>query len=350
MTQRVGRLIRLPRQDAELGSLDLFARLDRGGAESIRDPRRIEEVLETIRGGLNTSLENPARLHGWRVQSMFEGLLAALGDAVLVKVEDSGDCYFRDDAPIAVPDLRVVSSTGEHLLIEVKNHRPDPRTPFRANSAYLERLLRYGKLTGGRPKIAVYWSRINVWTLTDVSGIPRDKAKAVLPIEAAAKSNEMSILGDRMIGIRPPLEFVIEAASPATIADDGMAPFQIGRVKLLNGGRVIRRKKEQRLAWYILLNGPWPQETPADVRDGQLHGMSIRAQPEEGMSKHGFALVGWLSELYSTSYRHRTSGEEGLNRLRAVVRPEELRQLLPVDYKGVDLPVWIFNVQASKQA
>lgn len=63
-------LEKLKRERRELGSLALFVDLDepeRGS--SLQDARRRRHVLAEIGRGLDESLANAARLHGWRVQA-----------------------------------------------------------------------------------------------------------------------------------------------------------------------------------------------------------------------------------------------------------------------------------------
>ena len=117
---------RIKRQPAELGSLELFAQLDDPSAGgSVRDHHRLRAVLDQLSAGLSSSLASEARLHGWRVQAMFEAMLLGLGHVRLLTTEDSGECYYDDaEGGVKPPDFRLVTTDGEHLLIEVKNVAP----------------------------------------------------------------------------------------------------------------------------------------------------------------------------------------------------------------------------------
>lgn len=109
---------------AELEVIDLFARLDSRTSDEISlvaDPTRREEVQARIDAAIDDSLENPSRLHGWRVQGMFEAIIVALGTVRLIKQEDSGG-FFYDDlrGVVKPPDFRIVAEDGQTLFVEVK--------------------------------------------------------------------------------------------------------------------------------------------------------------------------------------------------------------------------------------
>jgi hypothetical protein len=58
-------------------------------------------------------------LHGQRAEAMFEAMLASLGDFRLAKPEDNGRIVSNE--PFRVPDFRIVLTSGEQWLVEVKN-------------------------------------------------------------------------------------------------------------------------------------------------------------------------------------------------------------------------------------
>jgi hypothetical protein len=90
-------LHKLERQPALLESLQLFSQLDTESTDlAIQAVSRRQAVLEQIRHGWDKSLVDEARLHGWRVQSLFEAMIVGLGSVQLIKTEDAGDCYFDD--------------------------------------------------------------------------------------------------------------------------------------------------------------------------------------------------------------------------------------------------------------
>ena len=69
---------------------------------------------------------------------------------------------------MVLPDFRVVTRGGEHLLIEVKNvgGRFRPR-PQKLRAATVRAQQHYAQLTGARLLHAHYWAGNNHWSLVD---------------------------------------------------------------------------------------------------------------------------------------------------------------------------------------
>src|SRR5260370_39919998 len=96
---------------------------------------------------------------------MFEGMVAHLGSAKLIKQEDAGECYY-DGNDISLPDFRVVTQSNETMLIETKSHfHRDPLKRYRIRRDDLERLKRYAASSATPLRLAVYWAQGNRWTL-----------------------------------------------------------------------------------------------------------------------------------------------------------------------------------------
>lgn len=102
-----------------LEALNLFSRLDSpatGANTTVRDLARRERVREMINTGLDQSLDNKGRLHGWRVQGLFEAMIVCLGGIRLIKEEDSGSYYFDDaNGNVKPPDFRIVRTTAANF-------------------------------------------------------------------------------------------------------------------------------------------------------------------------------------------------------------------------------------------
>jgi hypothetical protein len=61
----------------------------------------------------------------------------------------------------------------------------------------------------------------------------------------------------------------------------------------------------------------------------------------EQESQQGFEIVGSLSSMFSTFYRHATAKDgNGVAQIHAKSEPGALGQLIPGDYKGNALPLW----------
>ncbi len=219
---------------------------------------------------LGEALETTPPLHGQRVEAMFGYVAGALGNCVLVKLEDAGDAFNEGDS-IIVPDYRVILQTGEEFLVEVKNcHEEYPSAPIdKFKAPYAAKLSRYGELCRKPIFAAIYWSRWNIWTL-----LPLDRlyGQPITLIEAM-KANQMAMLGDMQIGTRYPLvmRFVADTSRPRKVSDDGFVDFTIGLVEVFCAGVPVTDKAEKNLALYFMLFSKWEEVEPtAKIEDGEL--------------------------------------------------------------------------------
>ncbi len=341
-----------------IGSLALFADLDDFRSEwTLQDVRRQKAFLDRISCGLSESLSRESTLHGWRAQKLFEAVVVELGHVQLIKFEDIGSCWARDDAPVKRPDFEVVTASGELLMVEVKNVGPD-RTADSCAQGELEDLGRFATLVGARLLFAHYWTAVNVWTLVDESVLSRDGRRCELLLETAMPANEMSFLGDRMLATTSPLtlRLLADKGQPRSLRPtaagtrDGV--FTIGDVQLLVGGRRIADEHERRLAFFLMFYGGWELEEPANLdAAGDIESVDWRfSAVEDGRSPDEPRLVGALSSLYSTAFNLATLKDGHVVRLRHEPAPGALSELVPDDYwSGTDrvLPLWQFEVRPS---
>ncbi|MDP9475597.1 MAG: hypothetical protein M3R38_07880 [Actinomycetota bacterium] len=290
-----------------------------------------------------------SRLHGWRIQALFEAVAASLGRVRLLKTEDAGDVYYAG-ASIKPPDFRVVTSDGEQVLIEVKSFHPKrPDDPFTMRRKDVDELVGYAALTGvATVKVAVYWSAWNLWTLTDVSALGAHEPRRVgIALPDAMKANEMVIVGDRLIGTEWPLALTLYAdtSKPRGVDAEGEAVFTIGAAKYSVAGRTITRGEEQQIAHRLMLYGRWTEETPVEMADGDIVSVSFSFAPEQPPPQPP-ALHGALSSIYSSMFNHATLDDEGeITELRMDVDPGALGSLIPDDYEGETLRIWRFQLR-----
>lgn len=332
---------------------------------TMQDARRSRAVLQRMASGLDESLASEGRLHGWRVQNLFEALLVCLGSIRLIVTEDAGS-YFFDDAggPVKPPDFRVVRADGEHLLVEVKNVSPGIHDKVRVNEKDLDQERRYAELTGARLVLAHYWSGLNQWTVVDASVLVRRDGRLELPLVDALKANELGLLGDAMIGTRPPLTFdlIADPGKPQQRreSDDNTQEigFTIGGVEFTCAGRTLADRLEQRIAWFLMLYGRWgSEEVPHLTSAGELERISYVSGPpaeDDSAEQQGFAFVGSLSSMYSTLFNSLTMTDDGgFRRPRLEPDPGVLAALVPADYwsrSSRDLPIWKITQHPASDA
>jgi hypothetical protein len=187
---------------------------------------------------------NPIILHGRRVEEMFGYVAASLGGCAAIKREDVGELYV-EDINIHIPDYRIITGGRYEFFAEVKNfHKETAPSVFK--ESYINSLKRYATLFKRDLKVALYWSRWNLWMLLSIDKVPFDGRRYSMSMEEGMKMNEMAILGDRMIGTTPTLVFKLhtDPSKPRRVGSDGRVKFTIGSVDLYCGGKRIEDRLE----------------------------------------------------------------------------------------------------------
>jgi hypothetical protein len=354
-------LRKLGRQHAQLGSLELFAQLSSlGDTESaFRDSANVQDFLDNVRAGLEKSLGNSARLHGWRVQAMFEAMIVALGSVQLIKTEDTGDCYFDDDhGPVKVPDYRLIRADGEHLLVEVKNVAPGRETKLQGiRRSDMEGMRRYARLTGARLVVAHFWAAFRMWTVVDASCFRQQGNSKSLTVATALKANELEPLGDLMIATRPPLTISFPAQQPKGRNQRKgeqlkELDFKTGGIELSCPGGMLTDDVERRIAQFIMQFGGWALHRDTSISaDGSLARLNFTFEPESPTPEQELQIVGQLSSMYSALWiAATTSGRGEITKLRHEPDPGSLANLIPRNYwedKNRKLPLWEFHIHPT---
>jgi hypothetical protein len=327
--------------------LDEFARSE---GLSIKDEITQNQFIRRITDKVQKHRKNPSLLHGFRVESMFAHVAAALGECKIIDEEDSG-IFFSIDEEICRPDFRIITRSGDQYFIEVKNFHPtDPLKPFRIKGDYLSKLRAFARSFAVPLRIAIYWSPWNMWSLVDVDRLDRISSDFQISLPEAMKRNEMSLLGDRMVATVPPLSLRLYADSqkPRSLGKDGNVAFTIGRVVMCVAGKEITDQTESRLAWFFMLYGKWDEVNQlAKVVDGLLNYFEMTVAPMEFNHKQGFAILGSLSDMISKHYNQLTAEDGEIRRLIPQQQPDQLGILIPHDYKGRVLKLWRFTLQPN---
>ena len=121
---------RINRDPERFEVINLFEAMARKGGLKLNDPSSHQSFVDRISDSLNSSKNNPIIIHGRRVESMFEHLVAGLGKTILIKREDAGEVCSADP-DVQPPDFRLVLDGGIDLFVEVKNcHKADPNHKF----------------------------------------------------------------------------------------------------------------------------------------------------------------------------------------------------------------------------
>lgn len=329
-----------------LRMLDNFAKAE---GLSIKDETASVKFIDRLSVAVREQRSDPIHIHGFRIESMFAHVVAALGGSQIITEEDSG-AIFSSDEDVRRPDFRIVTNEGEQLLVEVKNFRQkDPMDPFILKSKYLLGLRKYANVFKVSLKLAIYWSLWRMWTLVDAKHFTKNHNYSIT-LPEALKRSEMNILGDHMVATVPPLSLRLYADpnKPRRVEEDGQVHFTIGRAALLTNGKEISDDFERKLAWFFMLHGKWNEvDQPAEIVDGLLEYTEFRVSPEQYDKSQEFAILGFLSELISSNYNFLTSSKGEIMQLEPKQQPDDLCVLIPKDYKGKVLRLWRFHVQPN---
>jgi hypothetical protein len=322
--------------------LQMFAAHITAHGATLQDPAARGEFVASLGEPLTRAVADSTLLRGLRAEALFAALAVSLGRIELLKEEDAGQAWARRRG-LKIPDYCIVLPDGTRFLAEVKHfhQKAAPTKAFGLSRSYLTALRTYGELAGCPVKLAVYWSRWNLWTLVPLSACQQEGRPPSLSMIRAFKVNEMGILGDLHIGTRFPLRFrvVADPARERAVGDDGKVAFTIGDVELYCADRRLTGKRERNIAMWLLLYGEWQEEATAEISGGELAGVDIIRMPPEDHGQ-GFEFIGTLSSLFSSMYLSSTSDDDRVTRLGIKVAGGSLGALIPDDYHSDALPLW----------
>jgi hypothetical protein len=270
----------------------------------------------------------------------------------MIKDEDSGEFYIEQDAPLALPDFRVVTRGGEQLLIEVKNvgGRFHPR-PQKLRAATVRAQQNYAQLTGARLLYAHYWAGNNHWSLVDSQVLWPDGEHLVLDQSTAMRANELGLLGDRVIVTDATLTLSLSSAALTSDLPGGAdplfadlpLPFELGAAEFMCNGKLLVSTDERRVAAFLFLygGGAGAIELEVDEQDTPLRLNMTWSSPAGPASPN---VGSFLSSMFSSRYIAQTKRADGtVDRMRYRADPE-LARLIPTNYTEIPgrvMPLWV---------
>lgn len=324
--------------------LSEFAKFGLRQKISLRESTTAAAFVEHVGLSVERALADPILMQGQRVEAMFEALVISLGDFRLLKAEDSGRLVPAEN--FRAPDFRVVLNDGAHWLIEVKNvYEPDPLNQRRKlfSKPYYDTLAAYATATGAKLKVAIFWARWQLWTLVSADVLVDDDGLEI-DMSTAMRLNELSRLGDRMIGTKMPLclRLTMDPTRTSSIALDGTVQATIGRAQLFCAGTEVCDTVEQEIAWVFMQHGEWRESDEAILDGDQLVALEFRWEPEE-RSDDGFDMIGTLSRMFARYYAEHTVAEDAIIQLRAPSRPNWFAPLVKPEHVSQALPLWRFS-------
>ena len=232
--------------------------------------------------------------------------------------------------------------------MEVKNyHKVDPGSELCLETQYIEKIEKYSKLVSCETKIAIYWSRWKLWSLLSLDWVKEQDGEVSLL--QSAKANEMSILGDMMVGTIPPLSIrlMTDPDKPRAVDKDGEVEFTIGDVSILCNGSHLTDSKEKKIAIFLIQFGGWPVSDPQPVIDDEeLIYLEMTCEPPE-YADQPFQTVGWMSSMISRQYDSLTTVAGNVEKISPDVKPGNLGVSIPQTHESKNLPLWRFYQQLA---
>lgn len=318
--------------------------------------------MAQFEAGLRDSLESPSRIRGWVSDQLFGLIAADLGGCRLVKQEDAGVLFYEDE--VKLPDWRLTLLSDENILVEVKAEDDNHPRVSKLRLAEVARLKSYAELNDCALYIAVHWVAMSTWTLVPIEDYVRVGDHFEIDLEIAFKRNHMcSLLNDRMLGLKPPLEFrltmkEVPDEDGATEVqgepeEDGTRKLSLVTtgVRMFAGDEEMVDESETALIWFLIQHARWPCEEKMDEYGDGAWEMVFTMAPDESHAEQGFNIIGGLSELYTRMfYSGTTSLENETTKLSIDIEPGTLPRLVPTDLKSDRLPLWHLHINPSASA
>lgn len=340
---------RLTKDAEKFDVMDLFTSMASEYGYKLDDSASQGDFIERIQNSFEKRRNNDITVYGKRAESLFAYVVGALGKSVLLKQEDSGALYSTDDELIR-PDYRLILKNGKQILVEVKNfHNRDPSAQFTIKRHYFKKLKSYSDICGNDLMFAIYFSAWNHWALVAIDAFDENDNSYGIDFTAAMAKSEMSILGDQMIGTAPDLELHLLANEDeaSTLDEKGQALFTTRKIKIFCAGNEIQDSLEQKIAFYLMRFGDWiGKDVEALFSNGKLLGMKFVFTPEDE-NEENFSFIGRLSSMVTNMFKEHTVKDGKVIAVSIPQEPEKFKVFIPDDYKGKDLPLWRFTMQAN---
>lgn len=346
---------KIKRNPEKFESINLFASMAQQNNYKIGDNGSIENFALRVGKSVKENMTD-IMVHGNRTESMFSYMVSSLGEILIIKKEDAGDAFVVNEN-INIPDYRIVTKEKYQFLVEVKSYNSlNFNSQYKMKKKYRDSLLEYGRVMSIDVKIAIYWTKFRTWTLVTFDDFFEEDKNIIISFPQAFSKNNMIILGDKMIGTKPNLVLKLWTDLTLTkkVNEKGTYQIVIKSVELLCNDKVLVDKLEQNIAFYLMQYGDWISEEPrALIEDEQLkcieHICHPREEKLEDYEKNGFVMIGTLSQMATAYYTSLTAPEGQVERIYPESDTVNLGLTIPENYKGKELPLWIFSVLPNNE-
>lgn len=326
--------------------VSLYAAMAPQEGLDLRDDGVVGEFSEIVGAAFGNSRAVDTVVYGQRTEAMFAFVVGGLGKASLIKKEDQGEAYTNAD--LRIPDYRLILNNGTRLLVEVKNvHAVGKERRLKLKRDYVAGLARYAELDKSELRFAVYYSRWAHWVLLPTDAFEDyDESTVAIDLMRAFARSEMSRLGDLMVGTTPDLVVLLEAdRDKSEILSGKRVRFYPKQLRFFCNDQEITRPDERRLAYYFTRYGRWVVKSEALIlEDETILGVKVKFSPEDPPEGQAFSMLGAISTMISRAFLELTTDGGRVRMIYPNSDPEELSVLIPEDYDGQVLKLWILEV------
>jgi hypothetical protein len=203
------------------------------------DAESVRQFISQLQAALTDAVNNPSRLGGIRGQALVANLVVALNECQMMLTVDAGDIYA--DGPLSSGDFLPILRDGRRLLVELKTVASKPARGGRGGVRASGRRKLSAKEVDGPARTAAlldaapYYAVFEVaalWAVVRLDNLTKVKRGTgyELVLEDVMVNSHLSILGDRWIGLVPPIEVVIHPNpddAPPADRFDGSAEITI---------------------------------------------------------------------------------------------------------------------------
>jgi len=344
---------RVKRDSGKFEALELYTTLGQEHQYKLYAEEDVKAFMQSIGDSLKAAQNNDSLIHGKRIETLFKHLAVGLDGCQLVKTEDAGETFTSGESEVLPPDYKLILNDGRQIFVEVKNcNQPNPRSPYYFTKKYIDKVEKYGEMHGIPVYYAIYYRCLNQWTMIPKSAMRELERKYETGLIHSIANNEMSMLGDMMIGTKPDLTFelIVDKAKEVKTTDDNKTHFTIGDVKIYCDDVEVDNSEEKNIAFYLMRFGKWACSEPVGIMDNEdnLHSVQFTFSPEtlELAEKQGFEFIGDLSSMITSAFNERTIYEQRVTSLDA--RMEDVFKVkIRKEYKGENLPLWLMSMQPN---
>lgn len=342
---------RISRKPEKFEILDLFDGLALNGEFGLDSIADVPRLLKIIQDSVE-KFKSPTMLFGRRTEMMFAYVVATLNKCALIKHEDQGDLYVQSNLNLIIPDYKVITLEGKQFFIEVKNcHTSNKKNTLKLQQEYIDGISTYCNLFAQELKFAVYWSSWNLWVLVSIEDFEHIDDSYEITLTDSITKNQMSILGDYLLGTTPPLSMKLsfQQSEPIDLQEPRSIRTNPSKLELLSKNNVLTDEYEKNLAFFLMQFSNWHNlqiihSTPSP----NIQTIEFIFSVDEPTEEQNFELLGYMSSMISVKYKSLTSPNGTVERFSPPVDISELGFSSPGEAKRDKLPLWIFSMSTSE--